>query len=768
MDRRTVYIHVMRNLRIRPVRHPEMRFMECKTVCILWMLLLAGTIWGQPPRPAQRWPAVSARPTATARFFGRPAADSARPASTARFFARPATDFAAIQAMVNAVSGDSMMRSIHDLENFGTRYEYTPQRDQAAAYLLMRLRALGYEPESDWYATGINTFADIAASGADTLWAVDTGGNVVRSDDGGATWRLLTRVDGSPLQGIALLSGTEAWVCGSGAVVRHTRDGGTTWRSVGLSGSATLYDVAALPSGAVLACGSGGTLLRKEASAEAWTPVSLGSTATLVRLHAVDADHVWCCGSSGALYFSNDGGRSWQAMMQNSASWFYALFFISAEEGWVAGADAFFARTSDHGKHWVKIDTNLPADLTVRDLIMNDAQHGRIVTNRGEIYTTSDGGWSWQEELSLLNLGWGPNLRRILQLPGGALAACGSQNVLLIKAEGQAWSSRTALLPESMIHTSRNIIALRRGVAAPDREVVLVAHYDSYSDDREHMAPGANDNGSGTSAVLEAARLCRACDFAVTLKFVLVSGEELGMFGSTHYVRQALAEKRGILAAVNGDMIGYPLTGDPARLVIGSYLTRSPLVDSALVYNARYGIAARLVTVVDSTGASDYGPFGAAGYEALDIAEGTAEDIWGGLDPYYHRTTDTSEKLSREMLQTGARLMLATAAEAAGAAGPTFIAGRPVPLPQQFALAQNFPNPFNAATRIEFTLPHPARVRLTIHNLRGQIVATLLARPLDAGRHAVRWDATGAPSGTYICRLAAEEWHAERKLLLLR
>lgn len=725
--------------------------MKRRWYTILLVLISAGPTLAQPQRPAEVWPS---RPAPTRLEVPL----TLRPAGTTSF----------IQALVDGVSGDSLLQTIRDLQDFGTRYEYTPQRDQAAAYLIGRFRAMGYEPESDWYATGINTFTALAADSAGALWAVDTGGNIVRSSDHGTTWKLLSRIDGVSLQGITLLSDSEAWVCGTAAALLHTRDGGLTWSPTAAAGASTFYDIALLPSGAVLACGWNGILFRKEKENTFWNPVPSGTSASLMRLRVLDEAHVWCCGASGTLLFSEDGGRTWRSQRLDSSSYIYALFFISPSEGWAAGSDGLLLHTLDGGEHWARIETDLPASLTLRDLYMSDPLHGRLVTNNGKIITTQDGGWTWREELSLLNLGWGPNLRRIIRLQDGMLVACGSQNVLMLKEEGNGWGSRTNRLPEGMIHTSRNILAVRKGTATPEKEVVLVAHYDSYSDDRQNHAPGANDNGSGTSAVVEAARQCREYNFGATLKFLLVSGEELGMYGSTHYVRQALAEERTILAAVNGDMIGYPLTGDPARLVVASYLSRSDLVDSALVYNHRYGIGARLQAIVDSTGASDYGPFGAAGYRSLDIAEGTAEEIWGGLDPYYHKTTDTADKVSTEMIRTGARIMLATAAEAAGVTGRTGISGKPAAPPQNFTLEQNYPNPFNSATRIDFSLPAPANVRLTIYSLRGEEVATLLARHLEPGRHSVRWDGAGWPSGIYFCRLVAEGWYAEKRLMLIR
>lgn len=74
-------------------------------------------------------------------------------------------------------------------------------------------------------------------------------------------------------------------------------------------------------------------------------------------------------------------------------------------------------------------------------------------------------------------------------------------------------------------------------------------------------------------------------------------------------------------------------------------------------------------------------------------------------------------------------------------------------LPQAFALEQNFPNPFNGSTRIRFALPEAGRAKLTIHDVLGRVAAVLVDRVLEAGTHAVDWDASGLPSGVYISTL---------------
>ena len=80
-----------------------------------------------------------------------------------------------------------------------------------------------------------------------------------------------------------------------------------------------------------------------------------------------------------------------------------------------------------------------------------------------------------------------------------------------------------------------------------------------------------------------------------------------------------------------------------------------------------------------------------------------------------------------------------------------------------------YPNPFNPAATIRFTLPEPQRVTLSIHALNGQLVATLLSGPGSAGSHSVRWDASGRGSGVYLCRLEAEGGVSRvRKMVLVR
>jgi hypothetical protein len=89
-------------------------------------------------------------------------------------------------------------------------------------------------------------------------------------------------------------------------------------------------------------------------------------------------------------------------------------------------------------------------------------------------------------------------------------------------------------------------------------------------------------------------------------------------------------------------------------------------------------------------------------------------------------------------------------------------------LPLQFALEQNYPNPFNPTTTINFTLGEASNVKLTVYNILGQKVATLVDSHLGAGAHSVQFDARSLSSGVYFYRLDASDFVSIKKMMLLK
>jgi Tol biopolymer transport system component len=113
--------------------------------------------------------------------------------------------------------------------------------------------------------------------------------------------------------------------------------------------------------------------------------------------------------------------------------------------------------------------------------------------------------------------------------------------------EYQTFAGRGALGGETS-----NVIATLPGTVNPELVYVVSSHYDSVA-----IGPGADDDSSGTAALLEAARILARHPQPATIVFASFTGEESGLLGSREFVRRAVADKVRIVGALNNDMIGW-------------------------------------------------------------------------------------------------------------------------------------------------------------------------------------------------------------------
>jgi hypothetical protein len=110
-----------------------------------------------------------------------------------------------------------------------------------------------------------------------------------------------------------------------------------------------------------------------------------------------------------------------------------------------------------------------------------------------------------------------------------------------------------------------NVLAIQRGTVDPNRVVIVSGHIDSRGTDVMDFtkdAPGANDDGSGTAAVIEAARVLSRHKFPYTIVYAVLSGEEQGLYGGKILADHARAQGWEVLANLNNDIIGNSCGSD--------------------------------------------------------------------------------------------------------------------------------------------------------------------------------------------------------------
>jgi hypothetical protein len=100
----------------------------------------------------------------------------------------------------------------------------------------------------------------------------------------------------------------------------------------------------------------------------------------------------------------------------------------------------------------------------------------------------------------------------------------------------------------------------------------------------------------------------------------------------------------------------------------------------------------------------------------------------------------------------------------------TDVRSKASPVPENFSLEPNYPNPFNPVTVIQFSIPAGThtRVSLRVYDLLGREVAVLVDESKEPGRYEVRFDGSNLSSGVYFCRLTADQYVQTRKMSLLR
>jgi len=113
------------------------------------------------------------------------------------------------------------------------------------------------------------------------------------------------------------------------------------------------------------------------------------------------------------------------------------------------------------------------------------------------------------------------------------------------------WYVACDTLKDGYTFPAGNVIAIQKGTKYPDEYIIVCSHYDSY------RSPGADDNASGTSGVLEIARVLSKHLFKRSIIYINFAAEERGLWGSRAYADRCKAENKNILGVFNLDMIGY-------------------------------------------------------------------------------------------------------------------------------------------------------------------------------------------------------------------
>jgi photosystem II stability/assembly factor-like uncharacterized protein len=646
------------------------------------------------------------------------------------------------------------------LDSIQTRYSYSPQIHKAKNYLQDRFENYGYSvdylpfamgtfydiqfvpsnPDYGWLTTTDKIFGTSdrgnswsvqyeGTNGGD-LWsvfaynqnlavAVGEFGNVIRTTDG-QNWQLMNTPTSAFLFGVHFKSDTLGWICGDTGLILKTIDGGSTWITKTTPISDRLYDITFINDSTGWAVGRSGRIIHTNNYGESWTSQTTPITDRLYGVYFKDENEGFAVGWYGSVLHTTNGGTNWTSLSVPLNENFYDIDFIDQNIGMIIGWDGACLVTSTGGASWTSAGNIFQQDMYAFDLI--DASEA-WVSGVSTVAQSTDFGSNWTNKLD--------------SIPSGALI---------------------------------NLIATKTGTTYPDQHYIVCAHYDATSNDPMNFAPGADDNGSGTSAVIEAARILRDYDFKYSIKFVLFPGEEQGLHGSAAYAANASATGEQIQGVLNMDMIAYDGNGDDLVEIHAGTLASSQAIGSFMISNVNtFGLTltTQYLTSNSST-ASDHSSFWDFGFPAIMHIEDFQD-----FTPYYHTTNDLLSNLTLGYFHENARLTIGTLALLAeiDSIANTISENRNFPI--NFKLEEPYPNPFNPTVNIEYSLTKADNISLEIFDILGKNIKTILYKNQAAGNYKLAWDGKNSSnhnvaSGIYLLKFKTTNKNIVKKLILMR
>jgi len=619
-------------------------------------------------------------------------------------------------------STDSGISWTNDSSQLGTAWIYSIKAKTDGIIFVGTSNAIyrSYDNGQTWtdVSSGLNVYSVycfLLGDSSDTILA-GTEAGVFRSSNNGGSWsRLDSLKPAGAVFSLATSPSGSLFAVATYQLFRST-DKGTRWAldTNGLQ-NATIDCIAADSSGKVFA-GTNRGLFRSTDDGMHWTsvmpnrPVDLFEVFTLI----VGSDDALLIGTNEGIYRSTDSGQTWSARITGLRK-FGVRNVYALPSGLVYSVTAWGGTfsSSDLGITWSRMEPSIFNDGGGFQTFATN-KHGIIFAGAsGHIYRSTNGGVDW--DILLVGL---PPYAQILTIDFdtlGAVYASGYYGVYKSTDDGNSWSNLTSSL-------SPSVIAAKLYVASND--ILLVSTFSWLSEiDYIHNIFRSSDHGNSWTLIKDGLGL-------------IVDGPGVGSLaispdGDFYVSVSASSPPTALFRSTNfGDSwfrVNFDSSIGISQMVINSegkvFLGGNGVYRSTDKGNTWTTVVAGLrKAIVSSLALSN------SGY----LFAGTINGVYRSTE----RTTPVTESVTN--------------------------------IPMSHSLKQNYPNPFNPNTTIEFDLAHSEDVSLTVFDLLGCRVSTLLSGHLHAGTHKVNWTPNDLPSGIYFYQLRGGHYVNTRKLLLLR
>ena len=664
----------------------------------------------------------------------------------------------------------------------------------------------------DLYVCGLSTtLSSVFFIDSETGYVVGGSGAMLKTTDGGETWTKLDSVTSKGLTSIYFFNADTGWVTGTGsnetgAIVLKTTDGGETWTSELVGLYVRCFNSVYFTNdstGWVVGDGYWGNEIYKTTDCgETWIqqdiePVVYG----LQDIQFIDENTGFIITCFCDILKTTDGGKTWDH--QNLYDKYpdedyyssYSVHFVDSLHGWIVGGDydGYILKTTDGGENWVEEDMDILDHLY--EITFSDPLHGWTVGRDGLIYITTNGGEEWvahrSEQYSFSsihfideNTGW----------------VVGDSGIVLHTSDGgENWIKQneadSILLSSVYAIDAFNVFAVGaviKGLSIFDRNGVILKTINGGEIwERQtfdtlyglHSIVFTTDSIgwiSGTNSIL-----LKTIDRGTTWHTIDLDGKSAE--GKIQFINENIGWVGGTLKTTDGGKNWYsqviPITslnsynfinaeigwaigsyndgldnilktidgGEnwiPCGITSPGYNFSIQFISEKTGWISGFDYLNRTSIIINTTD---------GGYSWIDQKSPCKNE--GGLSNIFFINENTGWAV-------GEGAILKTVDGGGSAVDEVF--DEHSNLPVMFRLEQNYPNPFNISTVIPFKLCISGHVNLSIYNLLGRKIQTLVDKNVNVGEFKVIWDAGNAASGIYIYCLQIDNQREMRKMIFTK
>jgi photosystem II stability/assembly factor-like uncharacterized protein len=584
-------------------------------------------------------------------------------------------------------------------------------------YILISVRL--YSQPYGWFTQTSGTSNNLNSvhfANANTGIVVGQSGTIRRTTNGGTNWNSVTSGTTAHLFGAFFIDANTGWAAGDVGVILKTVNGGQTWslqnsglpyqlRSVSFRNNSTGY-----------VAGWYGTFLRTTNGGTNWLAYSTGITSNLNSVSFADASVGFAVGQFGKIIKTSNGGVNWFEISSGTGMQLEQVVFINANTGTILGENGIVRKTTNSGTAWVTQSSGTGNWLN--GITMNQQNFFVIVGDYGTVRKTSNGGTNWYQQTSST----GNQLAAVSFIDTNTGWAVGI-NGTIIKTTSGGW-----LLPGTA------------SLSAPANNATCFSLTGTF--DWSDVFPPISNYKLQVSLVSNFSTTVLDLSGINVSQYVLQSGQL--NFNTQYYWRVKAVNQVGEGANWSSVRNFRTVTQMPVVPVLNSPANNSTTnltpqlrwdsIPVAASYRCRVATDTGFTNVVlDSAGIPN---------RYINIPAGALQSNIR----YYWRVTASN---SCNTSPNSATWSFTTAM--------TGLTLNGTEIPSVYELHNNYPNPFNPVTTINFDLPKNSKVKLTVFDITGGFVTELVNNDLSAGKYSADWNAMNYASGVYLFRIEAYE-----------